>query len=462
MASAKFSEYAALIEAFGPQSSQAICLDSMAFQKCNLKISSRLQKYFYYYSAIKFNNFRINIQKSRGFNLYFHFETLRTYTASLLALFADLEVQAKHSNNKIHVTRIPIQYSNREKSDIVNQLSYEQIFSANSQILPRAVLTFVSMAPARERAKNKFNKIFQLEVNGEKKQFQYNSIPYNFEYQVIAQTRGMNEACQIIEQVCAHFNPSYNMKIKEVPFQSDFTSVKLDLTDTTIEQQDIDDYSANIVTITFNLTLCGNLYPAIKDSEIIKTIQIFLSNDEGRVSSIHSTENESIINKYNTTITGITAEDDKITAHIDNQCEKLIKYNFEWYINDALLPQSSQTLTYAFKNEDIIKVRAYTDLTSSDFYEIQASKIDTIYNINVTNIIYEDGYLKPEIKDLKPSDTHYSYEWFINDEKQDTNKETLKYQINTKMNIKNALNSIKVRVSGDDGRVSEIFEKFFN
>lgn len=379
-----------------------------------------------------------------------------------MALFADLEVQARHSNGKIHSTKIPIQYSNREKADIVNQLSYEQIFSANSQILPRSVLTFTSMTPARERQKNKFSKIFQLEIDGKKRQFQYNSIPYNFEYQIIAQTRGMNEACQIIEQVCAHFNPSYNLKIKEVPFQNDFTSVKLDLTNTTIEQQDIDDYSTNIVTITFDLTLNGNLYPAIKDSEIIKLVQIFLSNDNGRASAIQTDDKETMINKYNTKITGINAVDDSLTAEIDNDCEKLIKYNFEWYINDTLLPQNTQTIKTQFKNDDVIKVRAYTDLTSSDFYEIEASKIDATYNIIVTNLIYEDGYVKPIIKDLKPQDVHYSYEWYINDEKQDISKEVLKYQINTKMNERSALNSIKVRVSGDDGRVSQIYEKYFN
>lgn len=399
----------------------------------------------------------------KGISVYFHFETLRTYTASLLSLFGDLEVQTTHSNGKIHTSRVPIQYSNREKSDIINQLDYNQIFSANSQILPRAVLIFTSMAPARERAKVKFQKIFAIDTPSGKRQFQFNSIPYNFEFQIVAQTRGMNEACQIIEQVCTYFNPSYNMKIAEVPIAGvEKTSVKLELTNTTVEQQDIDDYSTNITTITFDLTLSGNLYPAIKESAIVKEIQMFLHNDNGRVSGIQTGEIQTIINQYKCDITGIAAVDNTLEAQIVTKCEKLIKYKFEWFINGIQLPQSTQKITHTIKPNDAVKVRAYTDLVSSEFFEIELSEVDIKYNISVTDIIYDGGYLSPVIEDFKPQDTHYSYEWYINGIRQDTDKNTLKYEINTSTNEKQPLNRIDLRVCGDDGRKSLLFEKYFN
>ena len=380
-----------------------------------------------------------------------------------MSLFGDLEVQTTHSNGKIHTSRVPIQYSNREKSDIINQLDYNQIFSANSQILPRAVLIFTSMAPARERAKVKFQKIFALDTPNGKRQFQFNSIPYNFEFQIVAQTRGMNEACQIIEQVCTYFNPSYNMKIAEVPITGvEKTSVKLELTNTTVEQQDIDDYSTNITTITFDLTLSGNLYPAIKETEIVKEVQMFLHTQDGRASAIQSDELQVIINQYKCDITGVIAKDNTLEAQIKTQCEKLIKYKFEWYINGVQLPQSSQKITHIIKPQDIVKVRAYTDLISSDFYEIQLSEADIEYNIVITDIAYSEGYLEPVIEDFKPQDTHYTYEWYINGLRQDTDKNTLKYAINTSTNEKQPLNRIDLRVFGDDGRKSALFEKYFN
>lgn len=392
--------------------------------------------------------------------MYFHFETLRTYTASLLSLFGDLEVQTTHSNGKIHTSRVPIQYSNREKSDIVNQLDYNQIFSANSQILPRAVLIFLSMAPARERAKVKFQKIFKLDVDGEKRQYNFNSIPYNFEFQIVAQTRGMNEACQIVEQVCTYFNPSYNMKIAEIPLpQVEKTSVKLELTNTTIEQQDIDDYSTNITTITFDLTLSGNLYPAIKELPIIKEIQSFLHSPDGRVSSIQTDELQTIINQYKAEIVGIKAIDNTLEAEIKTQCEKLIKYNYEWIVNDVLLPYNTQKIIYEFKLNDTIKVRAYTDLISSDFYELKLDKSNTQYNITIKDIKYDGGFLEPEIEDFSPYDNHYTYRWYIN-EKLVGSTRTLKYEINTKNNCPVNLNRVVLIVNG--GTREGKFEKYFN
>ena len=395
--------------------------------------------------------------------MYFHFETLRTYTASLLALFGDLEVQTTHSNGKIHSSRVPIQYSNREKSDIINQLDYNQIFSANSQILPRAVLIFTSLTPAYERAKVKFQKIFKVKTESGTQQFNFNSIPYNFEYQIVAQTRGMNEACQIIEQVCTYFNPSYNMKIQEIPIEGiDKTSVKLEMSNVSVEQQDIDDYSTNITTITFDLTLSGNLYPAIKESQIIKQVQMYLHNDNGRASSIQTDELSTIINQYKADITNVIAIDNTLEAQIKTQCEKLIKYNFEWVINEVIYPQNTQKIVYEFKADDQIKVRAYTDLVSSDFYEFKISELNPQYNITINDIQYESNYLIPQITDFISTDVHYSYEWYINDIKQETNKSTLAYTPNAATNAANVLNKISLIVSGDDGRVSEKFEKFFN
>ena len=454
--------------------------------------------------------------------MYFHFETLKTYTASLLSLFGDMETQVKHSNGKIHTSRVPIQYSNREKSDIINQLTYEQIFSSNSQVLPRAVLLFVSMAPARERAKNKFVKISKLPLQTQSipigkvcenseystkveysdiMQYQFNSIPYNFEYQIIVQTRGMSEACQIIEQVCSYFNPSYNMKIAEIPFPGiPKTSVKLELTNTGVEQQEIDEYSTNIVTITFDLTLSGNLYPCVKDSKIVKQIQMFLSTGEqpNRVSSISTDENETILNKYNCVIKDIIFEDNKLKAIFESKCEKLIKFNFEWSINGQDLVYNAQTVPAKLKDRDIVRVRGYTDLTSSDYFEKQFTIDDLKYNITIKDIKYvpidreanptgklpNAGYLEVDFGDLKfiddsknstkvdmetkvgvnenPNDTRYTYTWWIDNIKQKYTNKIIPYTPKNNVNTPIDLQNIKVQIKCKDGRESIIFEKFIN
>lgn len=412
---------------------------------------------------------------------YFYFETIRTYTASLLSLFGDLETQTTLSSGKTHTNRVPIQYSNREKSDIINQLDYEQIFSSNSQILPRAVLIFNALSPARERAKNKFVKIAKIPGFGN---YHFNSIPFNFEYQIISQTRGMNEACQIIEQVCSYFNPSYNMKINEIPlFEMEQTSIKLELTNTTVEQQDIDDFSTNLVTITFDLTLSGNLYPAIKDQKLIQHIQTFLSSntEPSRVSSISVTETETILNDYTCTIQDITAHDNKLKVHYTAKCEKLIKFNFEWWVNDIQLPQNTQEIEYILNDGDTVKVRGYTDLTSSDIFEKTFSISDVEYNLKITDIKWipnelvenfgqyidstktrYNGYLKAQVQDFYPLETKYEFTWWINGSKQTYTNKSIRHNLFLGANIKLPMNCVRVQAQSSDGRKSEIFEKWIN
>lgn len=211
---------------------------------------------------------------------YFHFKTLNRYTSAILDLFNEIEVQSQLSNGKIYNRFVPIQYTNKEKSEVISQLSDSQIFEGNTQILPRMSLVFEGLQVAADRQTNKFLKI-NAEYNGKKYNFQFNSVPYNFNYTVVCQARGMNEASIIMEQILSYFNPTYTMRIKEIPMSNvEPTSIVLELTDTQIEQQMMDDYSTNIVTIRFNLTLRGNIYPAIKDQGIIKEIQLFLYNED--------------------------------------------------------------------------------------------------------------------------------------------------------------------------------------
>lgn len=101
-------------------------------------------------------------------------------------------------------------------------------------------------------------------------------------------------------------------------------------------------------------------------------------------------------------------------------------------------------------------------MISSDFYETTLDAADIEYNIVIKDIAYESGYLEPVVQDFKPQDTHYTYEWYINGIRQDTDKNTLKYAINTSTNEKQPLNRIDLRVFGDDGRKSLLFEKYFN
>lgn len=206
--------------------------------------------------------------------MFFHFETTRKYTAALLSIFNNIEYKVDNNYYKV-----PIQELTREKSDVYSQWTDKQIFTGNTQVLPRMALIFNSLEPAREREKIKFHKINKT-INGKKISFQYNSVPYNFNYQIILQARGINQAAMIYEQIAAFFNPSYTLRIKEIPIQDEYTSVVVDLNSIDYQNSEYELESLDIVTVTFDLKVRGNIYPAIQDNYLVEQIQLYLNSTE--------------------------------------------------------------------------------------------------------------------------------------------------------------------------------------
>lgn len=396
--------------------------------------------------------------------MFFHFNTLRKYTASLLNLFNDIEIETKLSDGKLKYTKIPIQYSNREKFEIMSQLSYDQIFLGNSQVLPRAILRFESLSPLLERGRNKFFKIYNhklMTAEGPKiLKYQFNSIPYNFAYQVVVQCRGMNEASMVIEQVCSYFNPTYCMRIQEIDLP-DFgnTSIILELNNTSVEQQSVEEeLSTNIVTITFDLTLRGNLYPAIKEQETIKLVQIFLSTPVNgkptREYSYSYTEEQEFKNYYKAAIEDIELKEGLLNCKIKAECEKYIKFQFEWYINDVKQDFTGNKLAYSPKDGDVVKVRAFTDLVETDIFSKRFYDSENKVPIEIEDILYDNDYLECIFKDSSKNIVKYKFLWFINGELRPQIQRIIKYQDDKTFDV-------RVIIETDDGRKVEKYKKFW-
>jgi hypothetical protein len=229
---------------------------------------------------------------------FFHHQMLRKYTLAMLSTFNNIEVQKLKSDGVTTSSNIvPIRFSSREKSTIFSEVETSQLTNGNYNIIPRASLVFNSMTRAAERTTSKFNKINKTisTMNGtELVSYQFNAIPWDFSFTLIVQADGMNEASQIAEQIASHFNPVYNLKINEIPLQTEPSTIPILLDSLEFEQQEYDEISSNIVTITCELTLKGNIYPPITDATLIKQISIFNNlwedNEYERVSKVKWTK----------------------------------------------------------------------------------------------------------------------------------------------------------------------------
>ena len=206
-----------------------------------------------------------------------HHGSIRKYTSSIIDIFNEVEVQYGMSTGELQTKKVPLSYSLKEKSRVFDDYTTTQLLSGNYNVLPRGSLAFTSLSKHNTRIQNKNLKVNKF-VSDTSVEYSYNSIAYDFNFDLVYQCRGMNEATQIIEQVAPMFNPTINIDIWDAQNLSEPTRVPVILADIGIEGEEYDELSSNFITITFSLILTGNLYQPIKSLARINEFNIYMNN----------------------------------------------------------------------------------------------------------------------------------------------------------------------------------------
>lgn len=211
--------------------------------------------------------------------MFYHHNTIRTYTGALLNRFNDLEIQYKNSSGEISSRNIPIRFATKEKSKMLDEYTTEQLTSGNFNVLPRANLSWSNMIKSEQRTTNKNIKI-NTKAKENSFEFLYNSVPYEFTYELTIMCRGMNEACMIIEQIACKFNPTINIDVYDATNLDEPTRIPVTLLDIGIEPSEYEELSSNIININVGLSIKGNIYPPIKSIERIKEFKMFINESQ--------------------------------------------------------------------------------------------------------------------------------------------------------------------------------------
>lgn len=209
-----------------------------------------------------------------------YFSSIRNYTLALLNSFNNVKFWVEQETEGEREYTIPISFGNYEKAQTLQDLDETQIKSGNYNYLPRLVLSFEGMSKAPERQTNKFQKlmkkIYDPETGRPTLDVSYNSLAYDFHFTLLAQTRGLTIASQVVEEVLIKFNPSLNLMIKEFPIFEDLTETQIKISDPAFEILDeFAEEEVNIMTVTFDITLRGNIYSPIEIKGPIETVKMF-------------------------------------------------------------------------------------------------------------------------------------------------------------------------------------------
>ena len=226
--------------------------------------------------------------------MFYHHGTIRTYTGAILDLFNDLEVQYKNSKGEISSRNVPVRFSSREKSSILDEHTVEQISSGNYNVLPRANLLWSAIVKSDNRTTNKHVKV-NTKANEDNFEFLYNSVPYELMFELAIVCRGMNEATMIIEQIAAKFNPIVNIDVYDAVNLNKPTRIPVTLLDIGISTDGYEELSSNIISISCGLSVKGNIFPPIKTIERIKEFKMIISDIPENAENINQEHYKKIV-----------------------------------------------------------------------------------------------------------------------------------------------------------------------
>lgn len=335
-----------------------------------------------------------------------HHYTIRTYTAMLLELFNDLEIQYKLDDSTVKTKNIPIVYSTREKALILDKVTREQILSGNLNVLPRASLVLSGLEKTNQRTTNKNIKTNKLKKT-DTFEYSWNSVPYAFNYELIIQCRGMNELASIIEQIAPQFNPTVEIDVADAQNLTEYTRVPVSLMG--IDWDDGDGYnelSSNIFTLTVQVSVQGSLYPPIKEIDRIKEFKMFLNetNDDGEtynrrfimnwdVDTAGEVENEETVTidnvaQYPPVITGLVCDnftigENEIVGVWTDEDDKISEDTFEFEI------MSGNDYVDSYSNDDnVLTITILDDTESGSEVEIQFKVTDVYGNFDTISKVF--------------------------------------------------------------------------
>lgn len=313
---------------------------------------------------------------------YIHHGSIRKYTAVLLDIFNDLEVQYNDSLGNVISRNVPVKFSSVEKSKMLDEYTVEQIISGNYNVLPKGTISLEAVQKAEQRITNKNVKINTVK-NEDFFEFQYNSVPYEFMFQLIVRCRGMNEATMIIEQIAPKFNPTLNVDVYDGINLTEPTRIPIKLLDFAIDNEDYEEFSSNIVTVSCSISIQGNLYPPIKTLNRIKDFKIQLNeqkedtynkkvilgwdvNDSGELIN----ESITIVNKVAPTIIDIITNDlltlgeNSISVIYEDKDSLITELEFEWEIitGDASITFNKENAILTLNSNEVevqVKITDY-------------------------------------------------------------------------------------------------------
>jgi hypothetical protein len=231
-----------------------------------------------------------------------NYGTFRKYIVAFGLLFNKMQIIRTDADGIDQLIKVPLMYGPRDKLLAAASRVFDSETESIATVTPR--MSFEMKAPYFD-AERKLNSLNLIRPDPTKSASQYNSVPYNFPFELAILVKNVEDGNQIVQQILPFFTPSLTVAI--YPFDNNTAySTDIPIHIETVEYQDQyeGDFSTRRTTMwVLQFTLKGYVFgPTRADGKVIQ--QVIVNFDPS---------NEGIIISPGLTITGQPTTDKTLT-----------------------------------------------------------------------------------------------------------------------------------------------------
>lgn len=218
--------------------------------------------------------------------IYYH-GTIRKYVVYFGTIFNDIYLTRTDSTglgNQEQTMKVPLGYGPKDKF-LARLQGNPELDRPIAIQLPHMAFEIVNFQYDSDRKRTTTGKVSNISsLDSNKKNFQYNPVPYNFIFKLYIMVKNADDGTRIIEQILPSFTPEFVSTLNLNPDLSQQFDVPLILN--AIEQEDT--YEGNFETRraliwTLTFTMKGYLFGPTRSSGVIKQTEIHIEIPNGNV-----------------------------------------------------------------------------------------------------------------------------------------------------------------------------------
>ena len=211
------------------------------------------------------------------FGQTFYFSTIRKYVTLVGTLFNDIRITRTDANNNVtELLKVPVSYAPKDK--MLARVVEDPGLNRPTATITLPMISF-EMGQIKYDATRKLNTINRSVVKNvtdkNKFNYQYNPVPYNFDFKVFIYAKNAEDGTKIIEQILPYFTPDWTTTVRLIPEMEIIMDIPVILNNITYEDKyDGDFKKRRSIVWTLDLVLKGYIYGPVRKGGIIKFINL--------------------------------------------------------------------------------------------------------------------------------------------------------------------------------------------